>query len=48
LLELFVNNDDFAWLMMGASLSNATQRCYAADGNQDMERAKEGSRPSYT
>ena len=49
LLELFVNEEDFVWLMIDAS----HVKCHpdasgAVGGNQDMERTKGGSTPRYT
>jgi transposase len=49
LLELFVNDEDFVWLMIDAS----HVKCHpdasgAVGGNQDMERTKGGSTPRYT
>jgi transposase len=49
LLELFINEDDFVWLMIDAS----HVKCHpdasgAVGGNQDMDRTKGGSTPRYT
>jgi transposase len=49
LLELFVHEEDFVWLMIDAS----HVKCHpdasgAVGGNQDMERTKGGSTPRYT
>jgi transposase len=49
LLELFVDDENFVWLMIDAS----HVKCHpdasgAVGGNQDMERAKGGSTPRYT
>jgi transposase len=49
LLELFVNEEDFIWLMIDAS----HVKCHpdasgAVGGNQDMERTKGGLTPRYT
>jgi transposase len=49
LLELFVNEEDFIWLMIDAS----HVKCHpdasgAVGGNQGMERTKGGSIPRYT
>ena len=48
LLELFVNEEDFVWLMIDASCVKVhPDASGAVGGNQDMERTKGGSIPRY-
>jgi transposase len=49
LLELFVDEEDFVWLMMDAShVKVHPDAAGAVGGNQDMERSKGGSTARYT